>query len=87
MHTVELLEQALATARELGYRIRQEWIDCEGGSGICEFKGQKWIFLDHSLDPSEQLEIVMQALDGAEEAAILKFPGELRRQIELRKSA
>lgn len=87
MHTVELLEQALATAQGLGYRIRQEWIDCEGGSGICEFKGQKWIFLDLSLDPSEQLEIVLQALDRAEEAAILKFPGELKRRIELRKSA
>lgn len=87
MHTVELLEQALASAKALGYRIRQEWIDCEGGSGICEFKGLKWIFLDHALDPGEQLEIVMQALDGAEEAAILKFPGELRRQLELRKSA
>lgn len=87
MPTVELLEQAVASAKALGYRIRQEWIDCEGGSGICEFKGQKWIFLDHSLDPGEQLEIVMQALDGAEDAAIIKFPGELRRRLELRKSA
>jgi len=87
MHTVELLEQALATARGLGYGIRQEWIDCEGGSGVCEFKGQKWIFLDLSLDPSEQLEIVLQALDRAEDTAILEFPGELRRRVELRKSA
>jgi len=87
MHTVELLEQAMATAKELGYRIRQEWIDCEGGSGTCEFKGQKWIFLDLSLDPGEQLEIVLQALASAEDAKILKFPGELRRRVELRKSA
>ncbi len=61
MHTVELLEEAIAVAVGSGYKIRQEWF---GGSaaGACEFNGQKWIFVDLSLGPREQLEQVLGAL-------------------------
>lgn len=61
MHTVELLEQALITADKLGYKIRQEWLGGTGG-GACEFGGQRWIFVDLSLNSIEQLEQVSQAL-------------------------
>ena len=61
MHTVELLEQAIATAQQLGYGIRQEWLGGIGG-GACEFGGQKWIFIDLSLNAIEQLDQVSDAL-------------------------
>ena len=61
MHTVDLLEQALATAERLGYRIRQEWLGGSGGGG-CEMKGQKWLFLDLAVGPADQLHVVAEVL-------------------------
>ncbi len=63
MHTVELLDEAIAMAIQAGYQIRQEWF---GGSaaGACELRGRKWLFVDLSLSPREQLEQVLDALRG-----------------------
>ncbi len=63
MHTVEILDQALSLATECGIVVRQDWF---GGSaaGACAFKGRRWIFLDLSLSPHEQLGQVLQALRG-----------------------
>jgi hypothetical protein len=61
MHTVELREQALALAEQLGYRIREEWLGGSGG-GQCEFAGCRWIFVDLALNAQEQLEQVAEAL-------------------------
>lgn len=61
MHTVELLEQAIAAAEKLGYSIRQEWLGGTGG-GYCEFGGRKWVFIDLSLSNVEQLDQVAAAL-------------------------
>ncbi len=63
MHTVEMLEQALALVKQLGYSVRYESL--EGHSGACELKGQKILFLDLGLSPSEQLEYVLEALKEA----------------------
>ena len=54
MHTVELREQALAVAEQLGYHIRQEWLGGSGG-GQCEFAGRKWIFVDLALSAGNNL--------------------------------
>lgn len=61
MHTVELLEEAVAVATRSGIGVRQDWF---GGStaGACEFGGKKWVFIDLSLSPREQLEQVLEAL-------------------------
>lgn len=61
MHTVELREQALALARQLGYCIREEWLDGNGG-GQCEFAGRRWIFVDLGQSAVEQLEQVAETL-------------------------
>ncbi len=61
MHTVALLEQAIQAARDAGYKIRQEWLGGLGGGG-CEIKGQKWIFIDLTLDAAEQLALVRNVL-------------------------
>jgi hypothetical protein len=68
MHTVELLEEALQAAQSLGFQVRQDWLG--GSGGPCEIKGQRWLFIDLSLSPLEQLDQVLAAiqlvtLDGA----------------------
>ena len=62
MHTVDLLDCAIATARDLGYQVRLEWLGGNGG-GACEFGGRKWIFLDLALTTSEQLDLLVDALE------------------------
>lgn len=61
MRTVELLEQAIETAETLGYQVRHEYLGGAGG-GACEFKNQKWLFVDLALNTHEQLEQVLDAL-------------------------
>ncbi|MGY8768092.1 MAG: hypothetical protein ACKVH8_06650 [Pirellulales bacterium] len=72
MHTLDLLEQAIETAKCLGYKIRQEWLDGQQG-GLCEIAGTKWIFVDLSLNSMEKLDQVLDALgqDNALETATL----------------
>lgn len=96
MHTVDLLDQAIALAGRLGYRVRQEWLGGSGGGG-CEIRGEKWLFVDLAQTPAEQFTQVLEALrteslpavcetDGAEVASI-PISQELRRALVLRKSA
>ncbi|HEY2840066.1 MAG TPA: hypothetical protein VGJ26_13005 [Pirellulales bacterium] len=61
MLTVDLLDQALRAAERLGYRVHHEWLGASG-SGGCEFQGQKWLFLDLGLNPTEQLHVVADVL-------------------------
>ena len=86
MHTIELLEQALAAARRLGYTLRPEWFAGSGGGG-CELKGRKFLFLDLDLSPAEQLDQVLETLRHEPEAANLPLPGELRKLLQVRKIA
>ena len=67
MHTIEMLEEAVQLAGQLGYEVRQEWLGgC--GAGACEVAGRRLIFLDSSLGVAEQLEQIVDAL--AADAAI-----------------
>ncbi len=89
MHTVDLLEQALAAARRLGWQVREDWLD-GNGSGTCYFKGQKWIFLDLAQGASEHLAVVCEALAG--DVSLLAQPhdaysNELLALIHARKAA
>src|SRR5262245_28457770 len=61
MHTVELLEEALALAARSGLTVRQDWF---GGAaaGACEVKGRPWVFVDLALTPAEQLDQGLAAL-------------------------
>ncbi len=62
MHTVELLDQAIGLANRCGIVVRQDWF---GGSaaGACEFQGRRWVFIDLSLSPREQLDQVLSGLN------------------------
>ncbi len=80
MHTVELLEEALALAARQGFKIRQEWLGGTGGG--CEIKGQKWIFVDLSLNPVEQLDQVLSALGDEAQLVSLSISPQLERQLK-----
>ena len=86
MHTVELLNEALKLAVQIGYQVRQEWLGGSGGGG-CEIKGRRWIFLDLALSPADQLESVLQTLRRHPEVATLTMPPQLRGMLRIRKSA
>jgi hypothetical protein len=86
MHTVDLVKEAIALAQGAGYRIRQEYLGGAMGGG-CEFGGQKWIFLDVSLGPVDQLDQVLEALRHDPDLVGMPMPDELRNRIGVRKSA
>ncbi|MBN1591419.1 MAG: hypothetical protein JW888_18040 [Pirellulales bacterium] len=86
MHTVDMLEAALTLARQVGYRVREEWLDGRGGGG-CEIQGQKWIFLDLALPIDEQLETVLDALRADPNVLVAAVPEGLRHLLGIQKSA
>ena len=86
MHTVELLEAALAAAGRPGYKIREDWLGDSMGGG-CELRGQKWIFLDLALSPLEKLDCMIDALRGDPGLARMDLPVELTQLLNVRKTA
>jgi hypothetical protein len=92
MHTLDKLERAIAAVEQLGYRVRQEWLGAAAGggsigSGDCEIRGQKWLFLDLSQSPADQLDVVTEVL--RREAADRQAQAQIRAETPnpLRKSA
>ncbi len=86
MHTVELLEEAIALAEQAGYQVRQEWLDGIGG-GPCEVRGRKWIFLDLATGPTEQLDLVVQTLRREPGVCSQPMSSHLRELLAVRKIA
>jgi len=86
MHTVDLLEQALALATRLGYQVRQEWLS-ECGGGACEYGGRKWLFVDLSLSSTEQLSQVVEALRNDPKLAGSTIPRSLAQLLASEKAA
>ncbi|NLX97691.1 MAG: hypothetical protein GXY83_16100 [Rhodopirellula sp.] len=86
MHTVDLLQEALKIAGQLGYRIRQEWLGGSGGGG-CEIRGRRHLFLDLALTPADQLEIVLQVIQRHPEAASSAMPPQLKTLIQAKRAA
>jgi hypothetical protein len=86
MHTVELLAEALDLVARLGWQVRQEWLDGNGG-GLCELRGRKTFFLDLALSPADQLEGVLDALRHDSDACGLPMADALRELLIVRRSA
>ncbi len=61
MHAAALLAEALELARQMDFQIREEYLDGAGG-GHCAFAGKKWLLLDVTQSPQEQLADVADAL-------------------------
>jgi hypothetical protein len=85
MDTIDLLERALRAVEGLGYRIRQDWLEGQGGG--CEIKGQKWLFLDLASAPAEQLHLVAEVLSREVAHRRLELEPQLRRFIDGRRAA
>ncbi len=86
MHTVDLLEQALALAERQGFIVRQDWFG-GAGAGACELKGRRWLFVDLALAPREQLEHVLAALGEVIEPHDAAPFADLQQALQLRKAA
>ena len=86
MHTVELLQEALDTARQLGFEVRQDWLGGDGG-GHCLVRGRKWLLLDLAQPPDEQLDVVASALRSEFETTDLDISPELAQRLELSRAA
>jgi hypothetical protein len=86
MHTVELLSYALNLAEQLGYAVRQEWIDGNSGGG-CVLRGRKLLFVDLAAPPSDQLDIVLSVLRSEPAVVERDMPPELRVALRMRKIA
>ena len=86
MHTVVMLAHALNLAERLGYSVRQEWIDGNGG-GACEVRGRKYLFIDLAAAPAEQFEKVLATLRGEPSVMQHTMPQELRALLKCRKIA
>ncbi len=61
MHTVEMLSEAIALVRKLGYQIREDQLEGAGG-GHCLIRGRKWLLLDVTQSADEQLRDVLDAV-------------------------
>ena len=67
-------------------KFGQEWLDgCAGGG--CVIRGQKWLFLDPTLSPAEQLEEVLNALWADPDVAAVDLSPELSEIAPKRKAA
>lgn len=86
MHTVELLQEAVETARQLGYEVRHDWLGGDGG-GHCLVRGRKWLLLDLAQSAAEQLDVVADALRGEDAAPRMIRVPELAERLELRSAA
>ena len=86
MHSVEVLEEALAATRKLGYGVRQEWLD-GAEAGLCEFGGRRWIFIDLSQSTAEQLEEVLSVLRSDARTESLPLSPILRKLVRRRRAA
>jgi hypothetical protein len=86
MHTVELLKEAVETAQQLGYEVRQDWLGGNGG-GHCLVRGRKWLLLDLAQSADEQLNIVAEALRGEAGAGRTVTSKELAKRIDVRSAA
>lgn len=86
MHTVELLNEAVDTARRLGYEVRQDWLGGNGG-GHCLVRGRKWLLLDVAQSADEQLDIVADALRSEAGVSRAVRSPQLAERLSLRQAA
>ncbi|MBL9094315.1 MAG: hypothetical protein JNL96_24050 [Planctomycetaceae bacterium] len=87
MHTVDLLEAAIAAVKKLGYRVRLEALDEGATAGVCEFAGKRWLFLDAKQGPLDQLHQVLDVLRTVPRDDRLALADPLERLIERRRAA
>ena len=86
MHTVEMLDAAIAIARSLGFQVRQDFLHGEGG-GHCLVRGRKLVLLDLAQSYQEQLSDVADALRDEPRIADMEIATELAEYLDIRRVA
>jgi len=61
MHTVDLLDEALALAERNGFSVRRQWL-AEGLGGMCRIGEQRVLFVNLAASTDEQLGHAVVAL-------------------------
>lgn len=82
MSTLEEIEQLIEVAEKLGYRIRYDYFGGTGG-GVCEFSGNKWLFMDLALTSNEQLIQLKRTLANEPSLGTVSLTGDLQSTDEL----
>ena len=86
MHTVEMIEQLVGVAEQLGYEVRHEYLGGTGG-GACEFSGRKWIFVDLALNSVEQLDQLTSAIRNDAGVHLLNLTPSLAQWLHVNRAA
>jgi hypothetical protein len=82
IHSVDLLNLALDSARQLGYQVRDVVFGGFPG-GACQLKGTKWIFLNSSLPARDRLQLVLEALARDPNCVMANLPPALLAAIQV----
>ena len=62
-NVLELFEEAISVARELGFMVREEPLgDLPGGA--CMANGKKQLLLNASMSPADQLDVLLKTIGG-----------------------
>jgi len=86
MHAAKLLAEAMELARQMEYTVREEHLDGAGG-GHCAFGGRKWLLLDVTQSPDEQLSDVADALRAEDGLWRLPITPHLASMLQVTKAA
>ena len=86
MSTIEQIEQLVEIAQQLGYRIRYDYFGGTGG-GVCEFSGNKWLFMDLALTSAEQLDQLQAALANEPLLDTVSLNDQIKRELDLKRVA
>jgi len=81
MRTLELLDYFTDLARRVGFEVREEWLDGTG-AGACEIRGQRILFVDQSLPPTDRLLQIAHSLRGRAELDVIYVLPEARAILE-----
>ena len=83
MSTIQQFDHLVEIAQQLGYRIRYDYFGGTGG-GVCEFSGNKWLFLDLALTSAEQLEQLQITLANEPLLATINLGEEIKHDLSNR---
>ncbi|MBL8871693.1 MAG: hypothetical protein JNK90_18095 [Planctomycetaceae bacterium] len=86
MHSLDLLQIALETAKRNGFTIRREWLGGVAG-GKCRIGSKKILFVDISLSVLEQLQQVTSSLATENDLPIHELDPALARVIRATREA
>ena len=77
MRSVEKLERLVALAEKMGYRMRYEPLATTGG-GVCEYGGNRWLFMDLDMSVEDRLGLITDALTSDPSLPVSELDDKLR---------